>query len=92
MTKDERKELADMLREAQSQLFEAIETLNYVADNSGERGSYWTHYLIAPIEIATTRESMWVSRDANIDDWIDSFESDDEDEDSDDSEEDNDVG
>jgi len=35
---------------------------------------------------------MWVSRDANIDDWIDSFESDDEDEDSDDSEEDNDVG
>jgi len=88
MTRDERQEYADMLREAQSQLFEAIETLAYVARET-EGGDYYRRTIIAPLEIAASHGSIWISRDPNIDQWITALEGD---EDTDEDEEDNDVG
>ena len=85
MTRDERQEYADMLREAQSQLFEAIETLAYVARET-EGGDYYRRSIIAPLEIAASHGSIWISRDPNIDQWITALEGDEDDE------EDNDVG
>jgi len=84
MTRDERQEYADMLREAQSQLFEAIETLAYVARET-EGGDYYRRSIIAPLEIAASHGSIWISRDPNIDQWITALEGDED-------EEDNDVG
>ena len=85
MTREERQEMADMLREAQSQLFEAIETLAYVARET-EGGDYYRRSIIAPLEIAASHGSIWISRDPNIDQWITALEGDEDDE------EDNDVG
>ena len=83
MNANERQEYADMLREAQSQLFEAIETLAYVARET-EGGDYYRRSIIAPLEIAASHGSIWISRDPNIDQWITALEDTDE--------EDNDVG
>ena len=85
MNANERQEYADMLREAQSQLFEAIETLAYVARET-EGGDYYRRSIIAPLEIAASHGSIWISRDPNIDQWITALEGDEDDE------EDNDVG
>ena len=75
MARDERQELADMLREAQSQLFEAIETLAYVARET-EGGDYYRRSIIASLEIAASHGSIWISRDPNIDQWITALEGD----------------
>ena len=82
MNANERQEYADMLREAQSQLFEAIETLAYVARET-EGGDYYRRSIIAPLEIAASHGSIWISRDPNIDQWIASLEGDTEDEEED---------
>ena len=75
MDANERQEYADMLREAQSQLFEAIETLAYVARET-EGGDYYRRSIIAPLEIAASHGSIWISRDPNIDQWITALEGD----------------
>jgi len=79
VTQDERQESVDMLREAQSQLFEAIETLAYVARET-EGGDYWRRTVIAPLEIAASHGNIWISRNPNIDQWIHALEDSDEDE------------
>ena len=82
MDANERQEYADMLREAQSQLFEAIETLAYVARET-EGGDYYCRSIIAPLEIAASNGSIWISRDPNIDQWITALEDEDPEEDDD---------
>ena len=82
MTQEERQELAGMLREAQTQLFETIETLAYVAREM-EGGDYYRRTIIAPLEIAASHGSIWISRDPNIDQWITALEGDEEEQDDD---------
>ena len=73
MSNNERQEMIDSLRDAQSQMYEALESMRHVIDEmerNGENGRYWRNYVLAPIEIATSEDHIWVSRDANIDQWI----------------------
>lgn len=80
-------ERVDMLREAQQQLLEAAATIRDACHDLPSWGRIHS-YLVAPIEIAASADSEWMSRDLNLDEVIEEIEEMGECEDSEDDEED----
>ena len=62
-------EKANIVREAQEKLNEVIELLESVNDSG-----YYEAYILDHLKIMASREHGFVSRDANLDDWAESFE------------------
>ena len=82
MSTEERQEMADRIREIQTQLGERVGELRELAlaDESGY-GTTAVHYLIPTLECAVSSGHGWLSSEANLDDWIEALESDEDDED-----------
>lgn len=61
-------EKADIVREAQEKLNEAIELLEQVTT------PYYEAYILDHLKIMAGRDHGFMSRDSNLDDWAESFE------------------
>lgn len=62
-------EKAGIVREAQELIQQAIELLDSLNDNG-----YYEAYILDHLKIMASRDHNFVSRDANLDDWAESFE------------------
>lgn len=69
LSKEERQEHIEAIREAQSLLYDALEILIGVARDT--RNSHAEAYIITPLQIIAMREHGFISHDANLDDWVD---------------------
>jgi len=71
-----REEKVDAIREAQDKIFEALDLLRAVADGDEHARAY----IIAPLEIVASDGHGWLTRDTNLDKWIEQIENEDEEE------------
>ena len=61
----------DSITNAQNLIAEAIDMLQFVARET--RDAWAENYIIAPLRIVNSADSGYVSRDANLDDWLAKF-------------------
>lgn len=69
MSEQDRSDLADELREIQFTLQEIASRLGQIARHT-PNGEHYRSTVVASIEIAASDDHGWLSRDANIDEWI----------------------
>jgi hypothetical protein len=73
--------MIDDLYEAQCLIKQGIDILKGVAKaDKSRRGQHYYRSIIANLEIIAGRDHEWLSRDDNIDDWLDDLESENTDE------------
>lgn len=73
LSHDELTEMVDSLKEAQKHLFDAVYIMEYIARCT--KDELRRTYVIAPISIATSEESQWMSYGHNnLDNWIEALE------------------
>lgn len=72
ITAAELRECADSIYETQQQLLELVGTLKDIAEGLDDQ--YVLSYQIPHLLITLTENNGYLSRDANLDDWIHSLE------------------
>lgn len=79
----ENQELIDQLQNIQSQLQDLMAGLREVANADKQNRGWAMAYIIPHLETVISNDHEWMSRDQNIDDWIESLRSPDEEPDED---------
>lgn len=74
LTVDEKKEILRELKEAQASLLDIVNTLSGIARRT--ENSNKDAYIVAPLKIIASSKHEFISRDMNLDDWIEELEED----------------
>jgi len=88
LTPAQKKELIDELKELQQQLCETVNSIAHIAQVLDDQHAL--HYVVAPLQIAADTEHGWLTRGANMTQWIEELEGklNDDDDDEDDTDDD----